>query len=163
VLRPREFESEALFLKRLFDIVVSAVLLLLVAPLFLMIALAIKLTTPRLPVFYPWRVVGQQGRIFTGDKFTAMDADLDPRTNMSLVGPRPAFPHELERYEFWHKRKLSVRPGLTCLWQIRGRNKISNFDDWVRMDLEYIENWSFWLDIRILARTAWVVIAGTGS
>lgn len=209
VLRPREFESEALFLKRLFDIAVSAGLLILLAPVFLLIALAIKLTTPGLPVFYPWRVVGQQGRPFTGYKFTTMAADLDPSStrqiarnemsgpvfklkddpritplgrflrkyslnelpqlwsvlkgDMSLVGPRPAFPHELERYEFWHKRKLSVRPGLTCLWQIRGRNQISNFDDWVRLDLEYIETWSFWLDIRILVRTAWVVLAGTGS
>ena len=83
--------------------------------------------------------------------------------DMSLVGPRPAFRHELERYEFWEKRKLSIRPGITCLWQIRGRNKISKFDDWVRMDLEYIDNWSLWLDIKILIRTAWVVIAGTGS
>jgi lipopolysaccharide/colanic/teichoic acid biosynthesis glycosyltransferase len=83
--------------------------------------------------------------------------------DMSLVGPRPAFRHELERYKFWHKRKLSVRPGITCLWQIRGRNKISDFDDWVRMDLEYIDNWSLWLDFRILVRTIWVVIAGTGS
>jgi lipopolysaccharide/colanic/teichoic acid biosynthesis glycosyltransferase len=83
--------------------------------------------------------------------------------DMSLVGPRPAFRHELDRYEFWHKRKLSIRPGITCLWQIRGRNKISNFDDWVRMDLEYIDHWSLWLDFRILVRTAWVVITGTGS
>ena len=91
----------------------------------------------------------QLGCVFKGD--------------MSLVGPRPAFRHELERYEFWHKRKLSIRPGITCLWQIRGRNKISDFDDWVRMDLEYIDNWSLMLDFRILVRTVWVVIAGTGS
>jgi len=83
--------------------------------------------------------------------------------DMSLVGPRPAFPHELEGYWCWHKRKLSVRPGITCLWQVRGRNKIANFDDWVTMDLEYIDNWSLWLDFKILARTAWVVVAGTGS
>ena len=82
---------------------------------------------------------------------------------MSLVGPRPAFAHELERYELWHKRKLCVRPGMTCLWQVRGRNKISSFDDWVRMDLEYIDNWSLWLDLKILARTVFVVFSGTGS
>src|SRR5204863_1336856 len=66
--------------------------------------------------------------------------------DMSLVGPRPAFRHELDRYDFWHKRKLSIQPGITCLWQVRGRNRISNFDDWVNMDLEYIDNWSLWLD-----------------
>jgi lipopolysaccharide/colanic/teichoic acid biosynthesis glycosyltransferase len=83
--------------------------------------------------------------------------------DMSLVGPRPAFPHELERYELWHKRKLCVRPGITCLWQVRGRNRISQFDDWVRMDLEYIDNWTLWLDIKILVRTLWAVVSGTGS
>jgi lipopolysaccharide/colanic/teichoic acid biosynthesis glycosyltransferase len=67
---------------------------------------------------------------------------------MSLVGPRPKWPHELQRYDLWHKRKLSVMPGLTCLWQVRGQNRISNFDEWVRMDLEYIENWSLWLDCK---------------
>lgn len=83
--------------------------------------------------------------------------------DMSLVGPRPAFRHELDRYELWHKRKLCVKPGITCLWQVNGRNQISNFDDWVRLDLEYIDQWSLWLDFRILARTAWAVVAGTGS
>jgi len=82
---------------------------------------------------------------------------------MSLVGPRPAGPHELARYELWQKRKLSIQPGITCLWQVRGRNKISNFDNWVKMDLEYIDNWSLWLDLRILLRTVWVVLRGTGS
>ena len=82
--------------------------------------------------------------------------------DMSLVGPRPAFPHELERYDLWHKRKLSVRPGVTCLWQVSGRNEISRFDDRVRMDLEYIDNWFLWLDLKILFRTAWVVAKGSG-
>jgi lipopolysaccharide/colanic/teichoic acid biosynthesis glycosyltransferase len=82
--------------------------------------------------------------------------------DMSLVGPRPAFRNELERYELWQKRKLSIRPGITCLWQVNGRNKIHDFDDWVKLDLEYIDNWSLWLDFKILLRTAWVVVAGTG-
>jgi exopolysaccharide biosynthesis polyprenyl glycosylphosphotransferase len=209
VLAPPNWDSAALFLKRLFDIAVSAALLVLLMPLFALIAVVIKITTPHLPVLYPWHVVGNKGVRFTGYKFTTMVADADERKaelmsqnemtgpvfkikddprvtplgrflrkyslnelpqlwsvlkgDMSLVGPRPAGPHELERYEFWHKRKLSIRPGITCLWQIRGRNKISNFDDWVRMDLEYIDNWSLWLDVRILVRTAWAVIAGTGS
>jgi lipopolysaccharide/colanic/teichoic acid biosynthesis glycosyltransferase len=83
--------------------------------------------------------------------------------DMSLVGPRPAGPHELVRYELWHKRKLCVQSGVTCLWQVRGRNRISDFDDWVRMDLEYIENWSLWLDLKIIVRTAIVVLMGSGS
>jgi exopolysaccharide biosynthesis polyprenyl glycosylphosphotransferase len=209
VLRPRDFASDALFVKRMMDIVVSAVLLVLLLPVFAIIALAIKLMTPRLPILYKWQVVGFKGRRFTGYKFTTMveDADAqkdalrdrnemegpvfkikkDPRVtplgrflrkyslnelpqlwsvlkgDMSLVGPRPAFPHELERYELWQKRKLCVRPGVTCLWQVRGRNRISRFDDWVRMDLEYIDNWTLWLDFKILVRTAWAVVAGTGS
>jgi exopolysaccharide biosynthesis polyprenyl glycosylphosphotransferase len=209
VLKPRHLDSEALFIKRLMDIVVSGTLLVMLSPLFLLVAIAIKVTTPQLPVFYPWYVVGQKGKPFTGYKFTTMVADAearkaelmsrnemtgpvfkikdDPRVtplgrflrkyslnelpqlwsvlkgDMSLVGPRPAGPHELARYEFWHKRKLSIRPGITCLWQVRGRNEISNFDDWVKMDLEYIDNWSLWLDIKILAWTAWTVVAGTGS
>ena len=59
-------------------------------------------------------------------------------------------------------RKLSTRPGITCLWQVRGRNQITDFNEWVKMDLEYIDNWSLWLDLKILARTAWAVVAGTG-
>jgi exopolysaccharide biosynthesis polyprenyl glycosylphosphotransferase len=209
VLRPPHLDSSALFVKRIFDVIVSALLLLLLAPLLGLVALAIKLTTPGLPVLYPWRVIGQNGVEFTGYKFTTMQPDADARMaelmnrnemqgpvfkikddprvtrlgrflrkyslnelpqlwsvlkgDMSLVGPRPAFRHELERYELWHKRKLSVRPGITCLWQVRGRNKINNFDDWVRMDLEYIDNWSLWLDVKILIWTAWAVVAGTGS
>ena len=191
------------------DIVLSAFALVVLSPVFALIALAIKLTTPRLPIFYRWRVVGYNGTPFTGYKFTTMAKDADERRpscrratrcrgrssrsrtiraitplggflrkfslnelpqlwsvlkgDMSLVGPRPAFPHELERYELWHKRKLCVRPGITCLWQVRGRNRIASFDDWVRMDLEYIDNWSLWLDLKILVRTRVGVVAGTGS
>jgi exopolysaccharide biosynthesis polyprenyl glycosylphosphotransferase len=209
VLSPRYLDSDMLFVKRLIDIVVSATLLTLLAPLFLLIALAIKLTTPTLSVFYPWRVIGLNGRPFTGYKFTTMVADADeqkamlmsqnemqgpvfkirsdPRItplghllrkyslnelpqlwsvlkgDMSLVGPRPAFRHELERYELWHKRKLTFKPGITCLWQVSGRNRISSFDDWVRLDLEYIDRWSLSLDMRILARTFGAVVSGSGS
>jgi exopolysaccharide biosynthesis polyprenyl glycosylphosphotransferase len=208
-LDPASVDPQLAFLKRMLDMSVSAVLLLLLSPLMLLIAIAIKLTTPRLPVFYPWKVVGYKGKRFAGYKFTTMVADADaqkaelmsrnemtgpvfkiaddPRItplgrflrkyslnelpqlwsvlkgDMSLVGPRPAGPHELERYELWHKRKLSVMPGITCFWQVRGRNRISSFDEWVRMDLEYIENWSLWLDCKLIAQTAWVVLAGTGS
>src|SRR5712672_2411105 len=82
------------------------------------------------------------------------------RGDMSLVGPRPAGPHELKQYAQWHKRKLSVRPGITCLWQVRGRNLISNFDDWVKMDLEYIQTRSMRTDIAILMQTVSVVVRG---
>ncbi len=208
-LAPPEAESEWLYVKRVLDVCVSAVLLIVLSPALLLIALAIKLTTPHLTVFYPWRVVGYRGRRFTGYKFTTMVADADEkrgqlaalnemsgpvfkiaqdprvtplgkflrkyslnelpqlwsvlRGDMSLVGPRPAGPHELARYELWQKRKLSAQPGITCFWQVRGRNRISNFDDWVRMDLEYIRDRSLWLDCKILAKTAWVVVRGTGS
>ena len=208
VLTPPHWDSDALFLKRLFDIVGAGLLLLLLSPVIGITALILKLKEPGAPVFYPWRVVGQNGVQFTGYKFRTMvpNADAlkpellkynemigpvfkmknDPRVtpvgrilrkfsldelpqlwsvlkgDMSLVGPRPAGPHELARYEFWHKRKLSIRPGMTCLWQIRGRNAINDFDEWVKMDLEYIDKWSLWLDFKILVGTAWAVIAGTG-
>ena len=82
--------------------------------------------------------------------------------DMSLVGPRPPGPSEFERFEIWQRRKLSVKPGITCLWQVMGRNRIADFDDWVTLDLEYIDNWSLWLDLKILAKTAATVIRGTG-
>jgi lipopolysaccharide/colanic/teichoic acid biosynthesis glycosyltransferase len=85
------------------------------------------------------------------------------RGDMSLVGPRPAGPHELARYESWHRRKLSIKPGITCLWQANGRNSINDFNEWVKLDLQYIDNWSLWLDFKILAKTAWVVLKGTGQ
>ena len=83
--------------------------------------------------------------------------------DMSLVGPRPAGPHELERYESWHRRKLSIKPGLTCTWQSSGRNDVHDFDEWVRMDLDYIDNWNLWLDMKIIFKTIKCVIKGTGK
>jgi len=86
------------------------------------------------------------------------------RTEMSLVGPRPLPVDEVKRFEnLAHRRRLSVKPGLTCLWQISGRNQISDFRDWVRLDLEYIDNWSLWLDLKILIRTIPAVLIGTGA
>ena len=82
--------------------------------------------------------------------------------DMSLVGPRPAGPIELEGYKEWQKRRLSVMPGLTGPWQVSGRNKINHFDDWVRLDLKYIDNWSLWLDIKILFKTIPAAFSGTG-
>ena len=82
--------------------------------------------------------------------------------DMSLVGPRPCFPQEWEEFEPWQHRKLSVIPGITCLWQVNGRNRIDNFDEWVKLDLYYIDNWSLWLDMKILLRTVITVFRGTG-
>ena len=84
------------------------------------------------------------------------------RGEMSLVGPRPPFPEEVERYEPWMLRRLSVRPGLTCLWQIRGRSDLP-FDEWMRLDLEYVERLSFWLDLKILVLTVPAVLSARGA
>ncbi len=86
------------------------------------------------------------------------------RAEMSLVGPRPLPVDEVKRFnDLAHRRRLSVRPGLTCLWQISGRNNVKDFNDWVRLDLEYIDNWSLALDLKILWRTIPVVLMGTGA
>ena len=84
------------------------------------------------------------------------------RGEMSLVGPRPPLPSEVANYEPWQRRKLAVKPGLTCIWQVSGRNQI-DFEDWMRLDLEYIDNWSLWLDARILAKTVPTVLKGEGA
>jgi exopolysaccharide biosynthesis polyprenyl glycosylphosphotransferase len=84
------------------------------------------------------------------------------RGDMSLVGPRPPVPQEVSAYQRWQRRRLSMRPGLTCLWQIHGRNEI-DFDRWIELDLEYIDNWSPLLDLKILAKTIPVVLTGRGA
>jgi len=86
------------------------------------------------------------------------------RGEMSLVGPRPLPVDEVKRFnDLAHRRRLSVKPGLTCIWQVTGRNKISDFKDWVRLDLEYIDGWSLWLDFKILLLTIPAVLRGTGA
>jgi len=82
--------------------------------------------------------------------------------HMSLVGPRPPLPEEIEKYQRWQRRRLSMRPGLTCLWQVSGRNEI-DFDEWMKLDLEYIDNWSLWLDVKILLKTIPAVLLGRGA
>lgn len=84
------------------------------------------------------------------------------RGDMSLVGPRPPLAEEVARFDPWQRRKLSMKPGLTCLWQINGRSDVS-FRQWMKLDLEYIDNWSLWKDIKILARTIPAVFKGTGA
>lgn len=82
--------------------------------------------------------------------------------DMSMVGPRPPIPEEVDMYETWQRRRLSMKPGLTCIWQVSGRNKV-DFDRWMEMDLQYIDNFSLWLDFTILVRTFFVVITGYGA
>jgi len=78
--------------------------------------------------------------------------------DMSLVGPRPPLVSEYAQFEEWQKRKLTVKPGMTCLWQVRG--KPNDWHEWLRLDFEYIDHWSLWLDLKILFQTAWLVITG---
>jgi lipopolysaccharide/colanic/teichoic acid biosynthesis glycosyltransferase len=85
------------------------------------------------------------------------------RGDMSLVGPRPPIPKEVATYDDWHRRRLSMRPGITCIWQISGRNKIRDVDQWFALDLKYIDNWSLWLDFKILFKTVPVVLFGIGA
>ena len=86
------------------------------------------------------------------------------RGEMSLVGPRPLPLYETANFgDVTQRRRMSVRPGLTCLWQVRGRNQITDFKDWVVLDLEYIDRWSLWLDFQILLRTVPVVLFGWGA
>lgn len=82
---------------------------------------------------------------------------------MSLVGPRPCLQSEFVSFTDWHKQKFAVKSGITCLWQVSGRNDINDFDLWVKMDLDYIENWSLWLDIKILLKTIPAVLTARGA
>jgi len=84
------------------------------------------------------------------------------RGDMSLVGPRPPIPEEVANYHRWHRRRLSMKPGLTCLWQISGRNNV-DFERWMQLDLQYIDNWSPLLDLKILVRTIPAVLSGRGA
>ncbi len=197
-------------LKRAMDIGGSLFALIAFAPLWLVIALAIKLTSKG-PVFFRQRRIGQHGASFTFLKFRSMHVGNDASTHkeyvqqliagtaerhptngngdgvykitkdsritgvgaflrrtsldempqfinvlrgeMSLVGPRPPVPYEVEAYDFWHRRRvLEAKPGITGLWQVSGRSRVK-FDDMVRMDLQYAQNWSPWLDLKIILRT----------
>jgi exopolysaccharide biosynthesis polyprenyl glycosylphosphotransferase len=209
-------------LKRSMDFVGSLVGLVILLPVFLSVALAIKLTSKG-PVFFKQERVGRGGKKFTFLKFRSMYVNCDERAHkeyvtkfisqsqegaansgsngeaavykltgdrritsignflrktsldelpqfinvlkgeMSLVGPRPPIPYECEIYDIWHRRRLiEVKPGITGLWQVEGRSK-SAFNDMVRLDLKYINEWSLWLDLKILLKTPWVMITGNGG
>jgi exopolysaccharide biosynthesis polyprenyl glycosylphosphotransferase len=201
-------DSEAaIIIKKIIDSFVSVIALIAALPVFVLIAVLIRLTS-RGPVIFSQTRIGLNGRHFTIYKFRTMipgaetrRKDLliynemqgpvfkvsnDPRVtpvgrflrklsldelpqlwnvfigSMSLVGPRP-LPIEENEYQPWQRRRLSVKPGLTCLWQISGRNRITEFDEWVKLDLEYIDNWSLWLDFVIIAKTVPMVIFGIGA
>lgn len=206
-VRTVSISKGALLVKRIMDVTVSAVGLVLCAPLFLVIALAIRLDSPGSVIFRQTRV-GLRGRRFEMYKFRSMRmgaeeqqdmlADLnevngpifkirdDPRLTrvgrilrrlsldelpqlvnvlrgeMSLVGPRPPVPAEVEKYQEWHKKRLEAPPGMTGLWQVSGRSRLS-FDEMVLLDIYYIENWSLWLDFKILMRTIPKVLLGEGA
>lgn len=194
--------------KRALDVVVASIALILLAPVMLLIAIAIKLDSPG-PVLFRQTRVGKGGKPFCFMKFRSMvknaeqiKRDLIPRNEvrggpvfkmrndprvtrvgrflrrysldelpqlihvlhgeMSLVGPRPPLPSEVRSYGEWEARRLSVTPGLTCLWQISGRSDIG-FREWVELDHIYIDTMSFWTDVKILLFTVPAVITGKGA
>jgi exopolysaccharide biosynthesis polyprenyl glycosylphosphotransferase len=197
----------ALLLKRALDVALSALVLVVLSPLFLVMALLIILTS-RGPVFYRQIRCGLGGRRFTLLKFRSMVSNADQllqhleelnevdgpvfkmrndprctvigrwmrmlsldelpqlwnvlRGDMSLVGPRPPLPGEVEQYEPWQRRRLRMRPGMTCLWALEGRSHLQ-FDRWVKLDLVYIDNWSVWLDLKILLKTIPTVLSSRGA
>lgn len=199
----RAFE---LTVKDVFDRVSAFFGLLMLAPLFALISLAIKLSSSG-PVFFRQERSGLNGRVFNLYKFRSMVVNAeelrkgledqneqegpvfkianDPRVTwigkvlrktsldelpqlinvakgeMSLVGPRPPLPSEVVQYDPWQRRRLSMKPGITCIWQVSGRNDVA-FDKWMRMDLEYIDKWSLMLDFKLLFKTIPAVVFGTG-
>jgi exopolysaccharide biosynthesis polyprenyl glycosylphosphotransferase len=207
--------SAARFVKRSSDLVITLAALIVLAPLWLLIALLIKLDSSG-PIFYKQERVGMDGRVFLFYKFRSMRAGSDDarhrefqekyikgkpdsnlgdparpayklraddrvtrlgkllrktsldelpqlfnvlRGDMSVVGPRPPIPYEVESYELWHRKRLDMKPGITGLWQVSGRNRLT-FDEMVRMDLYYIENWSLLLDVKIILQTLPVMWRG---
>lgn len=207
ILSPRLHSRMHRAIKRVLDVILAALFLLLLSPLLLILAVLVRLSSPG-PILYRWQVVGQNGRPFLSYKFRSMVANADrlkyqlqhlnemsgpvfklaedPRVtgvgrwmrrysldelpqlysvlkgDMSLVGPRPPLFTEYVRFTAAQKQKLAVKPGITCLWQVSGRNDIKDFDEWVRLDLQYIREWSLGLDIKILLQTASAVLGATG-
>lgn len=197
-------------LKRIADIVISFIVLLLVSPLFLITAILVKMTS-RGTIFYEWKLLGLNKKPFTSYKFRTMvehaeqlekqlrqknnnemkgvyfKLKKDPRVtiigrvlrklsidelpqlysvlkgDMSLVGPRPVRLAEKDELKDWHRRRFSVKPGVTSRWVTSGKNKINDFDDIARLDLTYIDNWSLWLDLKILIKTIPIILLGKNN
>lgn len=192
-----------LTIKRIFDFVAALLAVIILSPLFLIIAIAIKINDPHGPVFYTQERVGKDGRRFRMFKFRSMVTNADelleklkqqneikgamfkmkndPRIttvgrfirkysldelpqllnvvggSMSIVGPRPPLPYEVEQYTEYDKQRLMVKPGATGMWQVGGRNAL-NFDQMVELDLTYINERSIWLDLKIMFETVKVMI-----
>lgn len=208
ILPPPTMSSRAYAVaKRLIDVIGALTALLLLSPLLLLVALAIKLESRGPVLFWQYRL-GEHGIPFRFYKFRSMVADAeqvradlqgdnevdgpifkirrDPRITrvgrwirktsldetpqllhilqgkMSLVGPRPPLPEEVEGYEPWQRERLAVRPGLTCIWQISGRSDIP-FERWVELDIVYVRSRSLFLDLKILLLTPWAVLSGRGA
>jgi exopolysaccharide biosynthesis polyprenyl glycosylphosphotransferase len=200
------YDELRLLAKRIVDVVLAAAGLVVLAPFMVLIAVAIKLTSPGPVVFRQVRC-GLNGRRFLFYKFRSMcenaeelkatvahlstrqtafkipdDPRLTPvgrflrkfsidewpqlwnvlRGDMSLVGPRPAVPTEVDQYKRWQRRRLRMRPGLTCLWAVSGRDSV-DFETWMKLDMYYIDNWSLALDWKILLRTIPRVLSGRGA
>ncbi len=209
--------SGARLLKRTLDLTISMLAIAFLFPLWVLIAVLIKLDSKG-PILYTQERVGMDGRLFLLYKFRTMKAGADPELHreyqrtfiagraeanmgddrrptyklfadpritrvgkwlrrmsldevpqllnvlmgdMSVVGPRPPIPYEVEAYELWHRKRLDMKPGLTGLWQVSGRNRLP-FEEMVRLDLFYIENWSLLLDLKIILRTGFVILGGEG-
>jgi exopolysaccharide biosynthesis polyprenyl glycosylphosphotransferase len=196
----------ALKVKTFLDFIISLLVVVILSPVFLIIALLIKLDGG--PIFFLQKRMGLNGRRFACIKFRTMVVDAerlqaslmsqneqegpvfkikkDPRItkigrflrktsldelpqffnvlqgNMSLVGPRPPIPSEVKQYKRWQTRRLSMKPGITCIWQVSGRNNIP-FEQWMKLDMQYIDSWSLKLDFIILLKTIKVVFTGDGQ
>lgn len=188
-------------IKRVIDVVCSFVGVLVLSPLFIVIAIIIKFTSKG-PVFFSQKRVGRDGKEFKMYKFRSMVVNAeelkeklaaqnemsgpmfkmkdDPRVtkvgkfirktsidelpqllnvlkgDMSLVGPRPSLPKEVAQFEDWMYRRLEVKPGLTCYWQVSGRNNI-DFEDWMKLDIRYVKERNLWIDIKLIFKTVGVL------
>lgn len=188
-------------IKRLIDVVCSFLGVLVLSPLFIIIAIIIKMTSKG-PVFFSQKRVGKNGKEFDMYKFRSMVVNAeelkeklaaknemsgpmfkmkdDPRVtkvgkfirktsidelpqlwnilkgDMSLVGPRPSLPKEVAQFEDWMYKRLEVKPGLTCYWQVSGRNNI-DFEDWMKLDIKYVDERNLWIDIKLIFKTVGVL------
>ncbi|WP_368236372.1 sugar transferase [Clostridium perfringens] len=191
-----------LFSKRIIDILGAAFGLIILSPLFLIVAIAIKIEDNKGSVLFSQKRVGQYGKEFNMYKFRSMVSNAeelkakliaqnemsgpmfkmkhDPRITkvgkfirktsidelpqlinvlkgeMSLVGPRPSLPNEVAKFEPWMLERLEVKPGLTCYWQVMGRNNI-DFEDWMKLDIKYVQDRNFWVDIKLIFKTFFVL------